>query len=57
MEEAYPSHASEPEISFSVMSLLSPDTTMAVVSPMVSVADTKKMIQTETIAPRLNFGI
>ena len=57
MEEAKPSQAREPEISFSVISRLRPVTTIAVVSPMVSVADTRKMMQVERIAPMLNFGI
>ena len=57
MEEAKPSQAKEPEISFSVISRFRPVTTMAVVSPMVSVAETKKMIQVERMAPMLNTGI
>ena len=49
--DAYPSHAREPEISLSSISLFKPVETIAVVSPIVSAADTRKMMQTEKIAP------
>ena len=57
MLDPNPSHAREPEISFSVISLFSPEATMAVVSPMVSAAETRKIIQTERMAPILNCGV
>ena len=52
-----PSHASDPDTSFSVMSLSSPPATTAVVSPIVSAADTKKIRATDKIAPGLNIGL
>ena len=54
--DAKPSHAKDPEISSEVMSLSRPPDTIAVVSPIVSAADTKKMIATEKIAPIWNSG-
>ena len=51
-----PSQASEPEISRSEASRFSTVEVMALVSPMVSVADTRKIMVTETIALRLNSG-
>ena len=48
---ANPSQAREPDISFSVISRSRPDTTMAVVSPIVSVADTRKITTTDRMAP------
>ena len=56
MELAKPSQAKEPEISFSLISLFRPAMVMAEVSPMVSAADTRKMMATETMAPQLNSG-
>ena len=52
-----PSQAIEPLISFSVTSLPNPDAATADVSPIVSVADTKKIIVTDTIALILNSGL
>ena len=49
--EAKPSQAREPEISFEVISRPSPPETMAVVSPMVSAAETIKIMATEKMAP------
>ena len=49
--DAYPSQASEPEISSPVISLFRPPETSAEVSPIVSAADTRKIMQTERIAP------
>lgn len=49
--DAYPSHAREPVISLSVISLFKPLDAIAVVSPIVSAADTRKIIATEKIAP------
>ena len=43
--EEYPSHAREPWISSPVISRFRPPETMADVSPMVSAADTRKMLQ------------
>lgn len=54
--DAYPSHAREPEISLLVILRSSPEDTRKVVSPMVSAADTRKIIQVETIAPAWNSG-
>ena len=56
MELAKPSQAKAPEISFSVISRPSPPATRAVESPIVSAADTIKIITTEIIALRLNSG-
>ena len=39
------------------ISLFSPVATMAVVSPIVSAAETRKIIQTERIAPAWNSGL
>ena len=44
----------EPEVSFSVTSLPSPDDARAEVSPIVSVADTRKISIKENIALALN---
>lgn len=49
-----PSQAMEPEVSFSVTSLPSPDDARAEVSPIVSVADTRKIRIKENIALALN---
>ena len=49
--EAKPSHASEPETSSSVIFLPSPPIVIAEVSPIVSAAETRKIIQTDKIAP------
>ena len=54
--EQYPSQAREPEISFPVISRFRPPDTRADVSPMVSAADTRKMMQAEMIAPAWNSG-
>ena len=54
--EAKPSQAREPEISFEVISRPSPPETMAVVSPMVSAAETIKIMATEKMAPIWNSG-
>ena len=48
---AKPSQAREPEISFSLTSRSRPVAQSAEVSPMVSAADTRKIMATETIAP------
>ncbi len=45
-----PSQAIEPDVSFVVASLPSPDTASADVSPIVSVAETRKINVTDTIA-------
>ena len=52
-----PSHASEPEISRSVASRFRPEVASAHVSPMVSVADTRKISTTDRIALALNSGL
>ena len=52
-----PSQAMEPESSFSFTSRLRPTMVSAEVSPIVSVADTRKISVTDTIAPRLNSGV
>lgn len=57
IEDAKPSHAKEPEISRSVISLFNPVATIAEVSPIVSAADTRKIIAVEMIAPTLNSGL
>ena len=49
-DDAYPSQANEPDISFPSISLLRPLDTNAVVSPIVSAADTRKMMHVDTIA-------
>lgn len=54
---AKPSQAREPDISFSVISRSRPETTMAVVSPIVSVAETRNITTTDKIAPKWNSGI
>lgn len=51
-----PSQAIEPDVSFVVASLPSPDTASADVSPIVSVAETRKINVTDTIALTLNSG-
>ena len=56
MAEAYPSQAREPEISFPVISRFKPPDTRAEVSPMVSAADTRKIMQAERMAPGWNSG-
>ena len=57
MAEAYPSQAIDPAISFVRISRFSPAFTSAVVSPMVSAADTRKMMQVEKIALPWNSGL
>ncbi len=52
-----PSQQREPEISFSVMSLPSPPVQVAVVSPIVSVAETRNTSVTDIMSPSLNFGV
>lgn len=52
-----PSQAIEPEISFSVASRFKPETAKAEVSPIVSVAETRKISITEIIAFKLNSGL
>ena len=52
-----PSQARLPEISLSVDSRPRTVLVMAEVSPMVSVAETRKIMVTETIALRLNTGL
>ena len=52
-----PSHAMEPVSSFSFTSRFRPTIVSAEVSPIVSVADTRKMSVTDTMAPRLNSGV
>ena len=52
-----PSHASDPDTSFSVISLSSPPATTAVVSPIVSAADTRKTTTIDKIALILNIGL
>ena len=54
---AKPSQARDPEISFSVTLRFSPVAQRAEVSPMVSAAETRKIIATDTIAPICNSGI
>ena len=49
-----PSHANEPEVSLSVTSLPRPEAASAEVSPMVSVAETKKIRTTDKIASERN---
>ena len=46
MAEAYPSHARDPEISLPLISRFRPAETRAVVSPMVSAAETRKIHKT-----------
>ena len=55
--EQYPSQAREPEISLPVISRFKPPDTRAEVSPMVSAADTRKIIQADMMAPAWNSGI
>ncbi len=52
-----PSQAIEPEVSFVVTSLFKPEAARAEVSPIVSVAETKKIKITEKIALALNSGL
>ena len=52
-----PSQAREPEISLSEASRLKTVDVSAEVSPMVSVAETRKIIMTEMMAFRLNVGL
>ena len=47
IELTNPSHAIEPEVSFTVTSRLSPDDARADVSPIVSVAETRKISTNE----------
>ena len=49
-----PSHAIEPDVSFSVAYLSSPEEASAEVSPIVSVAETKNISTTDTMASALN---
>ena len=56
MLEAKPSQPREPETSCSVISRFKPEETMAEVSPIVSAAETRKMMQTEKIAPGWKTG-
>ena len=55
--EANPSQANEPDISSDLISRPKPPDTMAVVSPIVSAAETMKIIATEKMAPMLNSGV
>ena len=55
--EANPSQANEPDISSDLISRPNPPDTMAVVSPIVSAAETMKIIATEKMAPMLNSGV
>ena len=55
--EANPSQANEPDISSDLISRPNPPDTMAVVSPIVSAAETMKIMATEKIAPMLNSGM
>ena len=52
-----PSQAIEPEVSFAVTSRFKPEAARAEVSPIVSVAETKKIKITEKIALALNSGL
>ena len=52
-----PSQAREPDISFCVTSRFKPLAASAVVSPIVSVADTRNMRTTENIASKRNSGL
>ena len=52
-----PSHASDPDTSRSVMLRPSPPVQTAVVSPIVSAAETRNTRVTETIAPMSNLGV
>ena len=52
-----PSQAIEPEVSFKVASRFKPAAARAEVSPIVSVADTRKIKVTEIIAFMLNSGL
>ena len=51
-----PSQQREPDTSFSLISLFKPPVQIAVVSPIVSAAETKNTSVTEMIAPISNFG-
>ena len=57
MELTKPSQAMDPESSLPVISLCRADEASAEVSPMVSVAETRKTTTMESIAPRLNTGL
>ena len=52
-----PSQAIEPEVSFKLASRFKPEAASAEVSPIVSVAETRKISVTEIIAFRLNSGL
>lgn len=52
-----PSQQRNPEISFSVMSLPRPPVHVVVVSPIVSVAETRKTSVTEIMSSSLNYGV
>lgn len=52
-----PSQAMEPEVSFKLASRSRPEAASAEVSPMVSVADTKKINVVEMMALILNSGL
>ena len=54
---AYPSQAIEPSVSFTVTGRFNPEIASAEVSPMVSVAETRKINVMDTIAPALNTGL
>ena len=55
--EIKPSQHREPDNSFSVMSRPRPPVQTAVVSPMVSAAETKNTSVTDTMAPSWNLGV
>lgn len=57
IELTKPSHAIEPAVSFSVTCLPRPDIASADVSPIVSVADTRKMSTKAMMAFILNSGL
>ena len=52
-----PSHAIEPLVSFAVTSRFRPEAASAEVSPIVSVAETRKICTVEKIALALNTGL
>ena len=55
-EEMKPSQAMDPESSLSVTSRFRPELARAVVSPIVSVAETRKIMTMAKIAPGSNTG-
>ena len=57
MAETKPSQHREPDSSRSVMSRPRPPVQTAVVSPMVSAAETRNTRVTEMMAPIWNFGV